>query len=168
MEKIERVKKTYWLFWLIGKIRDELDYIFSTQRIDNLIFWFQCRFQKQYQFHILYSDLKPGYHGADEVFASAIAKRFLRVYPNALKIEGAPKKELDAARKWFNEEKPKMQHEIELLETAFSWYVARKEKDCASDISSLAKKIMNLEQKLYDKDTTHLVSVMKHRTYLDD
>lgn len=168
MEKEKRIKKTYWLFWLLRQIRDELDYIFSTQRIDNLIFWFQCRFQKQYQFHILYSDLKPGYHGADEVFAAAIAKRFLKVYPNALHIEGVAKKELDAARKWFNEEKPKLTHEIELLEDALNWYANREEKYGAENSSSLAKKIMMLEQKLYDKDTIHLISVMKHRDYLDD
>lgn len=150
-------------------------YPFNKWGWDNFIWWFKHRLLKEHRYHVLCTDLKPGYHCFDTVVCEAIFERFKEEYPptrDFIEIEKDALKELDGVLEFVNVDRPRLKKLIEEWNNEIhkDYMNDRKNKIPLFDIKNRETKNMDksflvdkLEKKLRDRETEALMKLMKHR-----
>lgn len=145
------------IFWLVGYWLE----IIRDLKYSQIVLWFQYRFIKQHQYHLIRIG-KPGYYEQPERIREGVFKCFIEFY------EGEYQGFLEMGGSWGDETFTTKDLEIKQnIEMCYSWIkFGRKELEKQADAEMDWKKCDILENELTNTDTKVLHEIITLRDYL--
>lgn len=164
-------------------------YPFNKYGLNDLIWWFRYRLQKEYKYHKVLPDLKPGYYEYQDIIEKVIASErffwlFEHLYKEYKKLTSEEEDyhiyteefhriipELKKAYLWFKKYKPRFNKRVEKQEHNLGYFWPPSNPKGLLYSNEERKLIFDKYNKLcsfVNETTTHYLEVIvKYRMFLD-